>query len=137
MRLLKLELKRVLKTRLTLILLLLALLLSVALAWIPTTFPTATFFDENGSLVKLTGMEALHYKQEMEAAYSGPVTTEKVKDALERYQAVLRKYGVEETYDLPPGIYGSEITPYSELLYGIREAFADPQYQSGAVPDGH
>ncbi len=126
MRLLKLELKRVLKTRLTVILLLLALLLSAALAWIPTTFPHATYFDESGGTVTVLGMDALRYMQAVEAPHAGPVTTEKVKEALTHYQSVLRQYGVEETYDLPKGVYGTEILPYSAFLHGIREAFADP-----------
>ncbi len=126
MRLLKLELKRVLRTRLTAILLLLAVLLSFALAWIPTTFPYVTYLDENGNPVTLRNMDALRYMQKAEAPFSGPVTTEKVKLALEQYQAVLRRYGVEETYDLPQGVYGTEIEPYGALLHGIREAFADP-----------
>ncbi len=126
MRLLKLELKRVLKTRLTAILLILALLLSAALAWIPTTFPHTEYFDENGDLVEVFNMDALRYIQEVEAPLAGPVTTEKVKEALVRYQTVLQKYGVEQTYDLPDGVYGTEIMPYSALLHGIREAFADP-----------
>ncbi len=126
MRLLKLELKRVLKTRLTAILLVLALLLSVLLAWIPTTFPHTEYFDENGNLVEVFNMEALRYMQEVEAPFAGVVTTEKVKEALVHYQTVLQKYGVEQTYDLPDGVYGTEIMPYSALLYGIREAFADP-----------
>ncbi len=126
MRLLKLELKRVLKTRLTAILLILALLLSVALAWIPTTFPHTEYFDENGDLAEVFNMDALRYMQEVEAPLAGAVTTEKVKEALVHYQTVLQKYGVEQTYDLPDGVYGTEIMPYSAFLYGIREAFADP-----------
>ncbi len=126
MRLLKLELKRVLKTRLTVILLILALLLSALLAWIPTTFPKATFFGENGELVELTGLDALRHIQQVQEPFSGPVTTEKLKTALTQYQAVLRQYGVEQTYDLPKGVNGTMIMPYSTLLYGIREAFADP-----------
>ncbi len=126
MRLLKLELKRVLKTRLTAILLILALLASALLAWIPSTYPRATYFDENGELVTLLGMDALHYMQEAEAPYAGTVTTEKVKEALIQYQAVLNRYGVEQTYDLPKGVYGTEILPYMSLLQGVREAFADP-----------
>ncbi len=126
MRLLKLELKRVLKTRLTAILLTLALLLSVALAWIPTTFPHVDYFDENGNVITLLSMDALRYMQQVEAPHAGPVTTEKAKEALIHYQAVLRQYGVKESYDLPKGVYGTEILPYAALLHGIKEAFADP-----------
>ncbi len=126
MRLLKLELKRVLKTRLTVVLLILALLLSVALAWIPTTFPHTDYFDENGDVVTLLGMDALRYMQEVETTYAGSLTTEKAKEILTHYQSVLRQYGVKETYDLPKGVYGTEILPYASLLHGIKEAFADP-----------
>ncbi len=126
MRLLKLELKRVLKTRLTAILLTLALLFSVVLAWIPTTFPHVTYFDETGNIVTLLSMDALRYMQQVESPHAGAVTTEKVKEALIHYQSVLRQYGVEETYDLPKGVYGTEILPYASLLHGIKEAFAAP-----------
>ncbi len=126
MRMLKLELKRVLKTRMTAILLLLALLLSFALAVIPISFPYVTLLDENGDIVKLMGMEAVRCEQAAQAPYAGTVTTEKVRMALEDYQAVLKEYGVEETYDLPKGVYATRILPYSAYLYGIREAFADP-----------
>ena len=52
MRLMKLELKRVLKTRLTLILLTFSLVLSLVMAYIPTTFSYVTYRDTNGDTVK-------------------------------------------------------------------------------------
>ena len=50
MRLLRLEMKRVLKTRSTMILLFLALLLSFLMAWLPVTFCQNSYMDENGNL---------------------------------------------------------------------------------------
>ena len=56
MRIFRLELKRVLKSRLTWILLALALLLSVLLAYLPTTYCYSNYTDEAGNEVNLTGL---------------------------------------------------------------------------------
>lgn len=132
MRLLKLELKRILKTRLTLILLCTALLLSFVLAWPPITFSSNSYIDENGTKVVLKGSASIAYEKELQADIAGTVTPGKVRQAVENYQACLRKYGVELSYDLPEGVYETEILPYAPLLHGIREAFADPD--TGIAP---
>lgn len=132
MRLLKLEMKRVLKTRLTLVLLLLAIALSFLFAWLPTTFPYNSYTDAEGNQVKLTGMESIEYKKKLQADISGIVTPEKVRQAVEKYQACLKKYGAETSYDLPEGVYDAEILPYAPLLHGVREAYADPD--TGIAP---
>ena len=51
MRLLKVELKRILKTRLTVILLSAALLLSFLLAWLPVTFSLNSYIDTEGKKI--------------------------------------------------------------------------------------
>lgn len=132
MRLLKLELKRVLKTRLTLILLSFSLLLSILMAYIPTTFSHITYLDNNGKEIKLVGMEAIQYMKELQSNTSGEVTPEKVRNAVEIAQACLSKYGVEDIYNLPNGAYIAEILPISPLLHGVSEAFAAPN--SGIAP---
>ena len=53
MRIFRLELKRVLKSRLTWTLLALALILSVLLAWLPTTYCYSSYTDEVGNEVNL------------------------------------------------------------------------------------
>ncbi len=125
MRLLKLEMKRVLKTRSTIVLLFLALLLSFVMAWLPTTFAYSSYTDTNGNTVELTGLASIEYEKNLQADVAGTVTPEKVRQAVESYQACLTKYGVENSYDLPEGVYQSEILPYAPLLHGIKEAFAD------------
>ncbi len=127
MRLLKLEIKRILKTRLTLILLGLCLLFSFLLAWMPITFSYNVYQDEDGTEVVLKGLESIAYEKELQADIAGTVTPEKVRLALEDYQACLTKYGVKTSYDLPEGIYEQEILPYAPLLHGIREAYANPK----------
>lgn len=126
MRLMKLELKRVLKTRLTLILLTFSLVLSLVMAYIPTTFSYVSYLDDNGNTIKLLGLDAVQYLKTLQSDTAGEVTPQKVRQAVEDYQTCLTKYGVENTYDLPDGVYETEILPYAPLLHGVREAFADP-----------
>ncbi|NBJ93759.1 ABC transporter permease [Parablautia muri] len=125
MRLFKLEIKRILKTRATLVLLFLALGLSFVMAYLPITFSYNSYTDANGDTVKLTGLASIAYEKKLQADIAGSVTPQKVRQAVESYQACLTKYGVENSYDLPEGVYQSEIFPYAPLLHGIREAFAD------------
>ncbi|MDE7198098.1 MAG: ABC transporter permease, partial [Lachnospiraceae bacterium] len=121
MRLLKVELKRILKTRFTLILLFLALLLSFILAWLPITFSYNSYTGTDGETVVLKGLASISYEKQLQADISGTVTPEKVRQAVENYQACLAKYGVDTSYDLPEGVYEMEILPYAPLLHGIRE----------------
>lgn len=132
MRLMKLELKRVLKTRSTLILLTLSLVLSLVMAYIPTTFSYVSYLDDNGNTIKLLGLDAVQYLKTLQSDTAGTVTPQKVRQAVEAYQSCLTKYGVENTYDLPDGVYEADILPYAPLLHGVREAFADPD--SGIAP---
>ncbi len=131
-RFLKVELKRILKTRLTLILLSAALLLSFIMAWLPTTFSYNSYTDAQGRTVELQGLASIAYEKELQADIAGTVTPEKVRQAVEDYQTCLARYGAETSYDLPDGVYAAEILPYAPLLHGIREVFADPG--SGIAP---
>ena len=94
MRIFKLELKRVLNTRMTWILLALSLFLSVWMAYLPTTFSDISYTDENGDQVELTGLDSLHYRKTIQADTAGEVTPDKIHKALEAYQACLEEYGV-------------------------------------------
>ncbi len=134
MRLLKVELKRILKTRLTLILLSAAILLTFLMAWLPITFPSSSFSytDAQGNRVEVNGLQGIAHKKKVQAAITGTVTPEKVRQALEDYQACLTKYGIESSYDLPDDVYENEILPYAPLVHGIREAFANPN--TGVAP---
>ena len=105
MRILYLELKRVLKSKLTWILLALALLLSVLLAWLPTTYCYSNYTDEAGNEVNLTGLASIAHEKERQAEAAGIVTPQRVREAVETYQACLASYGVTESYDLPEGVY--------------------------------
>lgn len=132
MRLLQLEMKRILKTRLTIILLLLSFLLTFILAWLPTTFSYNSYTDTDGTEIVLKGLQSIAYEKELQADIAGIVTSEKIQKAVEDYQSCLTKYGVEVSYNLPEGVYETEILPYAPLLHGIREVFANPD--TGIAP---
>ena len=64
MKIFRLELKRVLKSRLTWIVMALALLLSILLAYLPTTYCYSNYTDETGNEVNLTGLASIAYEKE-------------------------------------------------------------------------
>ena len=85
MRLLKLEMKRILKTRLTIILLLLSFLFSFLLAWLPITFSYNSYTDAEGKEVVLQGLASIAYEKDLQADIAGTVTSEKIRRAVEDY----------------------------------------------------
>lgn len=91
MRLLKLELKRVLITRLTWVLLLAALVMSLLMAYLPTTFSYVEIMDENGNTTTLQGLDSIRYLKNVQSATAGEVTSQAIQEALENYQECLRK----------------------------------------------
>ena len=132
MGILRLELKRILHSKRTWILLALSLLFSALLAYLPTTYCYSNGTDEAGNEISLTGLASIAYEKEQQADASGIVTPERVREAVESYQACLISYGVTESYDLPEGVYEREILPIAPLLHGVKEAFADPN--TGMAP---
>ena len=132
MRLLGLELQRVLKTRITMVLLASALLLTFVMAYLPITFAQNSYIDTEGNVIELSGREAVAYEKQVQADIAGEVKGEDVQNAVQKYQDCLSAYSVTETYDLPDGVYGKEIFPYAPLLHGVREVFADPE--TGIAP---
>ena len=132
MRIFILELKRLLKARLTWVPLALALVLSLLLAWLPSRYCYSSYTDEAGNEVSLSGLASHAYETALQADAAGAVTPRRVREAVEKYRACLERYGVTESYDLPEGVYEREILPYAPLLHGVKEAFADPD--TGMAP---
>ena len=101
MRLFRLELKRILKSRRTLILLAIALLLSVAMAYLPISFESINRPNEDGTVTELDGLEAIKYKQDLYKTSAGEVTPDRIKSALETYQSCVREYEPVEEEGFP------------------------------------
>ena len=79
MRLFRLELKRILKSRRTMILLVIALLLSVAMAYLPISFEGINRPNEDGTVTELNGLAAIKYKQDLYKTSAGEVTPDRIK----------------------------------------------------------
>ncbi len=82
MRLLKLEFKRILKTKYTWVFLGAALSLSVLMAYIPRTFVQYSYMDDSGKQITVSGSRAMEIINEKQAPYAGEVTPDKVQTAL-------------------------------------------------------
>lgn len=137
MRIFYLELKRVLKSKFTLILLALALLFSVLLAWLPVTYCYSNYTDEAGNEVNLTGLASIAYEKERQADAAGPVTPERVREAVETYQACLALYGVTESYELPEGVYEREILPIAPPAPRCKRGLCGPEHRNGPCDYGN
>ena len=130
MRIYCLELKRVLKSRLSIILLLIALFMSAVMAWLPVTFEDINQYGQNGNKVaELNGLEAITYKKSLRSVNNGEVTPEKLKKALNIYQSAVSKYGEDSIYrgDFPANLYTEKVFPVESILGRLPEVFSDPK----------
>lgn len=132
MRLFCLEVKRVLKSRRTLILLAVALILSVAMAYLPVAFESINRVNPDGSRTELDGIAAIEFKRDLYASVNGEVTPEKVSEALKTYQSLVNEYGPTEGNSFPLSVYIEQIVPIRPLLRGLPELYADPLTGIGA-----
>lgn len=133
MRLLYLEIKRMLKVKRIRIVLILAVCLSILLAYLPVTFESVSYTEETGNIVELKGIEAVRYKKNLQKDIAGVVTDQKVRMAVEECQKVFHEYGVRDYYELPDEIYVKRILPVIPLVKGVREVFANPS--TGMAPN--
>ena len=130
-RILRLELKRVLKSGRSWALLAAALLLTLLMAGLPVMYCYSSV-NEQGQPASLTGLASIACEKTRQAAAAGTASPERVKAAAALYRACLERYGVSQSYDLPEGVYEREILPIAPLLHGVKEAFADPD--TGIAP---
>ena len=134
MRIYFLEVKRVLKSRRSVILLLIALLMSAVMAWLPVMFEDINQYDESGNKVaQLNGLDAIAYKKSLRSANNGEVTPEKLKEALTIYQSAVQPYGEDSIYsgEFPTKIYMEKVFPVEVLLGRLPETFSDPKTGQG------
>ena len=124
MRLYRLEIKRVLKARRTLILLAVALIMSVVMAYLPIMFESINRPNADGTVTELDGIEAIRFKRTYYSETYGTVTPQKVADTLQSYQSIVKEYGSLD--DVPLDIYIEHILAIRPLLKGLTEAFGDP-----------
>ena len=116
MRMLRVELKRILKSRRAVILMITGICLSALLAVAPISFVSADVYDDNGNVQELNGLSAIHYWREVKAPSNGKVTPGKLKAALETYQNCVEEYGSPDSEDFPVEVYIATISPIRDLL---------------------
>lgn len=121
MRLFRLEVKRILKSRRTLILLSVAMLLSVLMAYLPISFEGINRPNEDGTVTELNGLSAIKYKRDLYSTTQGEVTAEKVKQALITYQNCVHQYGPIDGEDFPLELNIEKIVPIRPLLKVLRK----------------
>lgn len=131
-RLYKQEMKRILRTRSTLLFLAAALALSVFMAWVPVTYEHYTY-EENGAKITLEGRQALALKKQMEAPSAGKITPQKLAEGLSYYHKNLEIYGDFYNEDFSLNLKVQEIYPWLPLMQRLHEAMADPV--SGLAPE--
>lgn len=123
-RLYKEEMKRILRTKSTLLFLAAAVILSIFMAYVPVTYEQFTY-EENGHKITIKGTEALAIKKKLQSPITGEVMPEKMAAGLESYHDSLERYG--DFYDnFPLNVHNSEIFPWSALVRRLQEVMADP-----------
>lgn len=130
MSLYRLEMKRVCKTRMTVLLLAIALVLAGVMAYLPVTFIGWTELDASGNEVSYTGIKAIRKRQANQV--SGIITPDVMQEALEAYQRVYRQYDASSINDIPVEVFYAELARYQPLVNNAKEAFADPH--TGMAP---
>ena len=131
-RLWKVELLRILKTRSTLLFLAAAVALSAYMAYVPVTFVQYTY-EENGQEITIKGREALAIRKSLRNPIAGEVTPEKIAEGLAAYRKNLSLYGSLYSDDFPINVQNAEMYPYSAFMARLHEVMADPE--SGLAPD--
>lgn len=132
MRLLGLEIKRILKTRITWILLAASLFLGVIMAYLPVTFEGVVVTTEGGEEKEITGLEAVAYYQNKREMF-GEVTAEKLQEAVTVYQEVYETYDSQYGSEVPAEMFYKKLAGYSPFIHGIKEAFANAE--TGVAPE--
>lgn len=132
MRLYRVELKRMLKTRSVQLLLLFSILITLLFSYLPISF-VEYGYQVNGEEVEVSGIKAISMRKEAWNAYKGEVTEEKIAAALAQYQESYLEYGEDGMwFDMPRSEYCEKISPISSLAYRLREVNADPK--TGMAP---
>lgn len=125
MRLFRLEVKRMLTSRRTLVLLAVAIFMSVVMAYVPIRFESINRLGEDGNIIELDGLPAIRFKKDYYAQAAGSITPEKLAQALQTYQFYVQEYGTIN--DVPLDIYIEQLMAIRPMLKGLSEAFADSQ----------
>lgn len=122
---LKLELKRILKTRLTWWISAIAFAVCILLAVLVISFTRYTDADmlsNNSGAGYVRGLDAIEAHQQRYALIEGEVSPIRIGKAYEVYRQVINEYGD----DYPPDVYYEKIAPFKGILSTTRQVFYEP-----------
>ena len=115
------EKRKILRRKSTIIACLLMLLSIIALSFVFVS--DQDYYRTDGT--EVSGMEAIHVKQEMDHALAGPLTAERLKDTLQQYHTV---YGNSDNFGtsgaLKDEVYCKDILPYNGILNLMRRIYS-------------
>ncbi|MBV4439812.1 ABC transporter permease [Clostridium tyrobutyricum] len=131
MSILCLELKRLLKTPVTLILLLSCLLISLIMSYLPISYVHYNYLDSNGQNVTIAGAKAIDLKKRI--MVQGPITSDKIQKAIKNYQEVTNKYGNIYADTVPQNTYNKKILPVEYIINRLTAVYSDKK--SGVTAD--
>lgn len=131
MRLFLLEIRRVLRTRMTWVLLGGSLALTAVLAYIPVTYE-GVVIEEDGKETELRGIQAARYYQQYNDTIYGEVTAKKLREAVEKRLEIYPIYDSEYGENIPSNVYYGELALSEPYVHGIREVCAD--LKTGIAP---
>ncbi len=128
MRLFKLEVRRIIKSRRNIILLMIAFLMSLVMAYMPISFESINKLGTNGEVIELDGLSAIQYKKQYFEKEAGKITPIKMSDALRIYQ---KYYGESDEADIPLNVYMDNILGTYPMIMRLSEAYSDFQIGNG------
>lgn len=121
-RILKLEIRRIVKAKSTWLLAAIATGMSLVMALLVVSFVTFHSVDENGSAIKLSGTAAVRASREAQAPYEGYIEAEFLTQVSADFHALYSAYGGE----IPNDIYAREIAPVDSFLFIASQMYRDP-----------
>ncbi len=119
MRIFRLEVKRIIMSRRTLVLIAAAILMSVIAAYLPISFESINRPGENGEVIELDGLSAIKFKRDYYAKTAGDVTPEKLAEALRIYQSCVKEYGTLDDVPLDVDIENIMAISLSALRFSF------------------
>lgn len=129
---LRVELKRILKTRSTWWLFAIAFVLCIFFSFYAVRLSFNNDLDESGTEHILRGSEAFEMNKVKYEAIKGEITPELIAEAVKVYHEIIAQYGND--YNVPPEISTKVLGPYSPVYTWIFKSFSNEN--GGALSAG-
>lgn len=117
---LKVELKRILKTRSTWWLFGIAFVLCIFMAVLTVNYASCTYLDESGNEQVLRGADAIAAKRALYEPVEGEMSSEKIEEAISLLRALTEEYGEV----IPGPIYFEKIIPLAPVLNAVQNTYS-------------